>query len=56
MITVKVQHSGIICLSDAGSYGLGYGQELNYDSNGGNQGNAWSKRGGSVDWDDDWSE
>ena len=35
--------------------GLG-DDELGYDANGGNQGEAWVRGNGRVNWDDDWSE
>jgi hypothetical protein len=50
MKVVKIQHSQMLCISDANAAGLG-GDGLGYDKNGGNQGNAWSR--GSNGWDDD---
>ena len=44
-----------ILVSSAHSEGLG-SDELGYDANGGDQGNAWVKGNGRVNWDDDWSE
>ena len=32
------------------------GDELGYDSNGGNQSDAWVRGNGRVNWDDDWSK
>ena len=50
MTVVKIQHSQMLCISDANAAGLG-GDGLGYDKNGGNQGNAWSR--GSNGWDDE---
>lgn len=54
MCLAKIQHSGIICLSEVESNIDG----LNgYDKNGGDQGSAWVKRGGEYNvWNDDWSQ
>ena len=54
MTVVKIQHSQMLCISDAKANGLG-SDGLDYDKNGGNQGNAWSRKHKDV-WDGDEEE
>ena len=54
MTVVKIQHSQMLCISDAKANGLG-DDDLGYDKNGGNQGDAWSRKHKDV-WDDDEEE
>ena len=54
MTVVKIQHSQILYASDVKAAGLG-GDGLGYDKNGGNQGDAWSRKHKNV-WDDDEEE
>lgn len=49
-VVVKIQHSKMLCGSLRTS-GLG-DNDLVYDKNGGEQGNAWSRKHKNV-WDDD---
>ena len=52
MMAVKLQHQGIVCVSQASTTGLG-GDNLNYDANGGDQSNAWTKESTNA-WDEEW--
>ncbi len=52
MTVVKIQHSQMLCISDAKANGLG-SDGLGYDKNGGDQGNAWSRRRANSVWDDE---
>ena len=50
---VKVKHSKMLCSSPQGISTSGLGDnDLVYEQNGGNQGNAWSREHKDV-WDDD---
>ena len=50
---VKIQHSKMLC-SSLHTSGLG-DNGLGYDQNGGNQGNAWSRKNNDV-WDEEEEE
>lgn len=53
MMAVKLQHQGIICVSRTSTTGLG-SDNLNYDANGGNQSDAWTKESNGGVWDEEW--
>ena len=54
ILVVKIQHSGIICGSQVGSTTTtGLDRNLNYDANGGDQSNAWTKESTNA-WDEEW--
>ncbi len=54
MMAMKLQHQGIICGSQIGSTTTtGLDSNLNYDANGGNQSNAWTKESSNI-WDEEW--
>ena len=53
ILVVRIQHSGVICVSQTSTTGLD--SNLNYDASGGNQGNAWTKETSDVNpWDEEW--
>ena len=54
MREVKVHTARMIAVSQVNTTGLG-SDNLNYDKNGGNQGNAWSRGNNSV-WDEEEEE
>ena len=53
MMAVKLQHQSIICVSQTATQGLG-SDNLNYDANGGNQSDAWTKESNGSVWDEEW--
>ena len=54
MRVVKLHTTQMIAVSQISTNGLG-GDNLDYDKNGGNQGNAWSRGRRNV-WDDEEEE
>ena len=55
MMAVKLQHQSIICVSQVGSTTTtGLDRNLNYDANGGDQSNAWTKESNGSVWDEEW--
>ena len=54
-MAVKLQHQSIICVSQVGSTTTtGLDRNLNYDANGGDQSNAWTKESNGSVWDEEW--
>ena len=51
MYVVKIQHSQMICVSQAKATGLDENEDLYYNKGSDDMGNAWSR--GSNLWDDE---
>ena len=51
MYVVKIQHSQMICVSQAKATGLDENEDLYYNKGSDDMGNAWSR--GSNFWDDE---
>ncbi len=54
ILVVRIQHSGVICVSQVSTSGLG-DYDLNYNASGASQSSAWTKETSDVNlWDNEW--